>query len=154
MSRLNGPSGLCRRPAWTNGVSRRSGSGRVRSGPCSGIWPLRHSLIHYGSKLLLAMKKLLVAIGVFWLVQQQILLFISHEIFVARLFSVPPHPLQRVPAIAASPLAMPLALPERFSHVGNKSVPKSIINGTIYLFFLNCSQHLGNFKPQQFPSAV
>jgi len=101
------------------------------------------------------MKKLLVAIGVFWLVQQQILLFISHEIFVARLFIVPPHPLQRVAAIAPSPVAMPLhALPERFSHVGNKSVPKSIINGTINLFFLNCSQHLGNFKPQQFPSAV
>ena len=107
---------------------------RVRSGPCSGIWPLRHSLTHYGSKLLLAMKKPLVAIGVFWLVQQQILLFISHEIFVARLFGVPPHPLQRVPAIAASPVAMPLDLPERFSHVGNKSVPKSIINGTINLF--------------------
>jgi len=41
MSRLNGPSGLCRRPALTNGVSRRSGSfgsARVRAGPCGSVW--------------------------------------------------------------------------------------------------------------------
>ena len=36
--------------------------------------------------------------------------------------------------------------------IGNERVPK-IINDT-NLFFLNCNQHFGNFKPQQFPRAV
>ena len=30
--------------------------------------------------------------------------------------------------------------------VGNESVPKIIINDTIF-FFLNCNQHFANFKP-------
>ena len=37
---------------------------------------------------------------------------------------------------------------------GNESVPKFIVNNTINLFFLNCNQHFGNFKPYQFPTAV
>jgi len=36
----------------------------------------------------------------------------------------------------------------------NDSLPKIILNNTINLFFLNCDQHFGNFKPYQFPSAV
>jgi len=31
--------------------------------------------------------------------------------------------------------------------IGNESVPKIIINETVNLFFLNCSQHFGNFQP-------
>jgi len=30
---------------------------------------------------------------------------------------------------------------------GNESVPKTIINDTIKLSFLNCNQHFGSFKP-------
>ena len=40
------------------------------------------------------------------------------------------------------------------THTGNGSALKIIINDTINLFFLNCSQHFGNFKPRQFTSAV
>jgi len=35
----------------------------------------------------------------------------------------------------------------------NETVPKIIINKTIYLF-LNCNRHFANFRPEQFPSAV
>ena len=31
-------------------------------------------------------------------------------------------------------------------YIGNESVPKIIINGTV-AFFLNCNQQFGNFKP-------
>ena len=31
--------------------------------------------------------------------------------------------------------------------IGKESVPKFIVNNTINLFFLNCNQHFGNFKP-------
>jgi len=37
--------------------------------------------------------------------------------------------------------------------IGDDSVPKIVINVTIKVFFLNCKQDSGNFKPQQFPSA-
>ena len=37
--------------------------------------------------------------------------------------------------------------------IGDESVPKIVINDTIKVFFLNCKQDFGNFKPQQFPSA-
>jgi len=44
--------------------------------------------------------------------------------------------------------------PLRFAvATGNGSVRKIITNYTI-IFFLNYNQHFGNFKPQQFPSAV
>ena len=33
-----------------------------------------------------------------------------------------------------------------FASIGNESVPKIIINDTMF-FFLNCSQHFGDFKP-------
>jgi len=39
--------------------------------------------------------------------------------------------------------------------IGNESVPKIIISGRIkFVFFLNSSQHFGNFKPYQLPIAV
>ena len=37
--------------------------------------------------------------------------------------------------------------------VRNETVPKIIINNTT-IFFLNCNQHFGNFKPYQFPIVV
>ena len=37
---------------------------------------------------------------------------------------------------------------------GNESVPKTKTNDRIIFFFFNYNQHFGNFKPQQFPSAV
>ena len=39
------------------------------------------------------------------------------------------------------------ALQCRLLVIGNESVPKIIMNDTINLFFLNCNQHFGNFKP-------
>ena len=37
--------------------------------------------------------------------------------------------------------------PVQAALIGNESVPKNIINSTVSLFFLNCNQHFGNFKP-------
>jgi len=37
---------------------------------------------------------------------------------------------------------------QRTTPIGNKSVPKIIINDTIGpIYFLNCNQNFGNFKP-------
>jgi len=38
--------------------------------------------------------------------------------------------------------------------IGKERAPKIIINDTIDLFLLNCNQHFGNFKQQQFPTAI
>ena len=34
-----------------------------------------------------------------------------------------------------------------FSIIANESVPKVIVNDTVKIFFLNCNQPFGNFKP-------
>ena len=53
------------------------------------------------------------------------------------LFNIPAmRPLRRVAAHTST-------TPE----LGNESVPKIVINDTKKLFFLNCNQHFGNFKP-------
>ena len=31
--------------------------------------------------------------------------------------------------------------------IGNEIVPKTVLNDTVKMFFLNCNQHFGNFRP-------